>query len=120
MGLAAESTVVYVGLARLPQPLVAPVPGIAVELEVDPRTRRVVAANTNLQFPALERMLREVLVGRPVDSVAGYALIELEVRYSAPFTSALRVAVQAALRRAVDGATSREDAPLQPVALPST
>lgn len=108
MGHSVDTTVVYVGLARLPQPLATPAPSVAVEIEVDPHTRRVVGANTSLQFPGLERLFREVLVGRPVDHVAGNALLELEVRYSAPFTTALRVAVQAAVRRAVDGGLGRD------------
>lgn len=102
MGHNGKSTVVYVGLARLPQPSVSPAPTIALELEVEASTRRVVAANTNLQFPGLERLLQEVLVGQPVDAIAGRALLELEVRYSAPFASALRAAVQAAVQRAMD------------------
>ena len=106
MGNTGESIVVYVGLARLPQPSVSPVPTVALELEVEASTRRVVAANTNLQFPGLERLLREVLVGQPVDAIASRALLELEVRYSAPFASALRAAVQAAAQRAMDVTTN--------------
>lgn len=119
MGHAAESTIVYVGLARLPQPLVAPVPSVAVELEVELCSRRILAANTNLQFPGLERLLREVLVGKGVDTFAGCNLLELEVRYSAPFATALRAAVQAAVRRALDDAASKNGAPAQPVAISS-
>jgi hypothetical protein len=119
MGHAAESAIVYVGLACLPQPLVAPAPSLAVELEVDLRSRRIVAANTNLQFPGLERLLREVLVDKPVDALTGCAMLELEVRYSAPFATALRAAVQGALRRAEDGATSRDKEPPRRVAVSS-
>ena len=63
MGHPARCTIVYVGLGRLPQPLVAAAPTVAVELEV---------------------------------------------RYSAPFASAVRVAVQAAARRALADATDSE------------
>jgi hypothetical protein len=99
---------VYVGQARLPQPLVAATPSVAVELEVEPCSRRILAAHTNLQFPGLERILREILVDRPVDTTDGAAVLELEVRYSAPFTTAVGVAVRAALRRAVDGVACRD------------
>lgn len=119
MGHAAESRIVYVGLARLPQPLVAAAPSVAVELEVEPSSRRIVEANTNLQFPGLERLLREILVGRAVDTVEGCTLLELEVRYSAPFATALRAAVQSAVGRAVDGTTSRERTPARTVAISS-
>lgn len=102
MGHNSYSPMVYVGQARLPQPLVATAPSVAVELEVEPCTRRIVAAHTNLQFPGLERVLREILVDRPVDTTDGAAILELEVRYSAPFTTAVGVAVRAALRRAAD------------------
>ncbi len=103
MGHNSHSPMVYVGQARLPQPLVAAASSVAVELEVDPCTRRIVAAHTNLQFPGLERVLREILVDRPVDTADGATILELEVRYSAPFTTAVGAAVRAALRRAADG-----------------
>lgn len=106
MGHAAEPTIIYVGLGRLPQPAVAAMDAVVVELEVETHSRRIVAANTNLQFPGLKRLLQEVLVGQPVDAAAGHALLELEVRYSAPFAPALRAATLAAARRAMDGATS--------------
>ena len=106
MGHATGSTIIYVGLGRLPQPAVAAMDAVAVELEVEARTGRIVAANTNLQFPGLKRLLQEVLVGQPVDAAAGRALLELEVRFSAPFAPALRAATQAAARRAMDSATS--------------
>ena len=119
MGHAAETTIVYVGLARLPHPLVTPAPSLAVELEVDGGSRLIVSATTNLPFPGLERLLREVVVGRPIDSLSGAALLELEVRYSAPFTSALRAAVQAAARRAQESEGSRVFQPEQRVAVSS-
>jgi hypothetical protein len=102
MGSVSEPTTVYVGLARLPQPPVAPAPTIAVELEVAVRSRRIVGAHVSLQLPALERLLREVVVGKSVDSGEREALRELEARYSAPFATALRAAVSAAFRRATD------------------
>ena len=105
MGHNAESTVFYVGLACLPQPRVVAVDVLAIELEVEARSRRIVAATASLKFPGLERLLQEVLVGQPLAAVAGHALLELEVRYSASFTPALRSAVQAAVLRATDGAT---------------
>ena len=119
MGRDTGATMVCVGLARLPQPLVAPAPTVAVELEVDLCSRRIAAADTNLQFPCLERLLREVLVGQPVDTIEGHALLELDVRYSAPFSTALRAAVLAAARQAVDGARGEERTPPQRVSLPS-
>ena len=71
MGHTNESSIIYVGLARLPQPLVAPVSSVAVELEVEPRGRRTVAASTTPQFPGLEGSLRAGLVGNPIEAVAG-------------------------------------------------
>ena len=114
MGHPVRCTIVYVGLGRLPQPLVAAAPTVAVELEVELGSRQVVAANTNLPFPSLARLLDDVLVGKPVEACMDGALLEFDVRYSAPFASAVRVAVQAAARRALadaaDGA-SRAAAP---------
>lgn len=110
MGHVDKPTIIYVGLARLPQPLVAPAPTVAVELEVELPGRRIIAANTNLQFPGLERLLREVLVGQPIDSFAGRAMLEFEVRYCATFATAVRAAVQSAVRRAVEDAASEDGA----------
>ena len=119
MGYDAESTFIYVGLARLPQPSVAAGSTIAVELEIETRTRRIISVNTSLQFPGLERMLREILVGEAVENGAQQALLELDVRYSAPFSSALRAAVQGAMRRATTGGPEPDQVPVQPAALPS-
>ena len=104
MGHDQESTIIYVGLARLPQPCVAPEPTVAVEVEGELGARRIVAVNSTLQLPGLERLLREVLVGKSLDNGAHHAVLELDVRYSAPFSTAIRAAVQAAMRRAADGA----------------
>ena len=81
MGHNAQAIVVYVGLARLPQPLVSSAASIAVELAVELCSRCIVAAHTNLPFPGLDRLLRELLVGKAVDTLDGRALLELEVRY---------------------------------------
>jgi len=110
MGHCVQPTIVYVGLARLPQPFAAPVPSAAVELEVELRSRRIVSANTNLRFPGLDRLLGELLVGEDVDTCARDVLLELEVRYSAPFATAVAVAVQGALRRAANDAAGLEPA----------
>ncbi len=99
MGHTATATLIVVGLARLPQPYVAAEETLAVELEIELPTRRILAVSSTLQMPGLARLLRETLVGECVDS-AGEALLELEVRYAAPFTSALCAAVKRALQRA--------------------
>jgi hypothetical protein len=101
MGRETQHTVVYVGLARLPQPLVAAAPTVALELEVDMRSGDIVAAQTNLPFPRLRRLLNEVLVGKRVEACMNGAWLELEVRYSAAFAPALRVALQSAAKRAL-------------------
>jgi hypothetical protein len=101
MGRAAQNTVVYVGLARLPQPLVAAAPTVALELEVDMSSGDIIAVQTNLPFPRLTRLLRDLLVGERVEACTNGALLELEVRYSAPFVPALRVALQSAAKRAL-------------------
>jgi hypothetical protein len=107
LGHDALSTIVYVGVARLPQPFVAHVQSLAVELELDLQERRITAASTNLQLRCLDRVLQQVAVGRRVDDMLGSGMLELEVRYSAPFAGALRVALQNALRRAA--ATSQRE-----------
>ena len=100
MGHLSQPTTIFVGLAQLPQPLVAVATDVAVELEVERDSRTIVAAASSLNFTCLERLLAEVLVGRTVDSAAGSTARELDARYSAAFTKAVATAVQAALHRA--------------------
>ena len=99
MGHTAISTAIFVGLARLPQPFVAAEQTLAVELEIELPTRRILAVSSTLQLPGLARLLRETLVGECVASVSG-ALLDLEVRSAAPFTSEVCAAVKRALQRA--------------------
>jgi hypothetical protein len=54
--------------------------------------------HTSLPFPALQRLLQEVRAGATPDELAGHALLELEVRYASPFTTAVRAALLAAIR----------------------
>ena len=105
MGSTCHRTIVYVGLARLPQPYAAAAPAVAIELEVEAASRRIVAAHTNLPFVAFQRLLNEVLVGKTAGRLSREDLLELEVRYSAPFAQALRAAVLAALERAAEDAS---------------
>ena len=99
MGHTAASTLIFVGLARLPQPSVAGDQTIAVELEIELSSRRILAVNSTLQLPGLARLLRETLAGECVNS-ASEALLELESRYCAPFTGAVCAAIKRALQRA--------------------
>ncbi len=99
MGHTAIPTVIFVGLARLPQPCVAVEETLAVEIEIEVPTRRILAVNSTLQLPGLARLLREALVGACLNG-ACEALLELEVRYSAPFTAALCAAIRRALQQA--------------------
>lgn len=116
MGHISKSTIIFVGLARLPQPCVAVGPTLAVEVEVELPTRRILAVNSTLPLPGLGRLLREILVGEFVEA-ACEALLELRVRYSAPFSTAICAAVEQALQRArtnvlpVAPAQSRRDDP---------
>ena len=99
MGHNTTSTLIFVGLARLPLPSVAVEQTLAVEVEIELPAGRILAVSSTLQLPGLARLLREILVGECVGD-AGKALLELEVRYSAPFTTAICAAVKRALQRA--------------------
>ena len=100
MGHLSSTTIVYVGTARLPQPPICAAPAIGVELVVDPATGRVVATSTNLALPSLDRLIWEVVVGKHVSDAPEKALLEIEVRYCSPVTTAVRKALETALRRA--------------------
>lgn len=93
-----SSSLIVVGQARLPQPCVAVEQTLAVELEIELPTRRILAVNSTLQLPCLARLLRELLVGECVTGAAR-AILELERRYSAPFTAAVVTALSRALQR---------------------
>ena len=102
VAISVEPAIVYVGIARMPQPLVTNAPALAVEIETAVRTGTIVAISTNLGFPGLVRLLNETLVGRPIGTLLGAQLLEIEVRYCAPFVAALRVALQNAARQATE------------------
>lgn len=99
MGHDASSRLIFVGLARLPQSCSAVAPTLAVEVAIELPSRRIVDAHSTLQLPGLSLMLRDVLVGTSLDD-ARKAVLNLEVRYSAPFTAALSAAIERALQRA--------------------
>jgi hypothetical protein len=101
MGSTLQNSIVYVGVARLPQPLAGPQPSLALELEVDIITGQILAMQTNLAFPCLARLLDDLFVGKHVEACANGSLLELDVRYSSPLTPALRVALQSAAKRAL-------------------
>lgn len=99
MGHDTTSTLIFVGLARLPQSCSAVAPTLAVELTIELPSRSIVDASSTLPLPGLSQMLREILVGTGLDD-ARKALLDLEVRYSAPFSAALSAAVERAIQRA--------------------
>ncbi len=107
MGPNASTTIVYVGTARLPQPLPGPAGSLAVELVVEPGTGRVVATATNLALPSLDRLIWEVAVGARVADAPEKLLLEIEVRYCSPLTAAVCRALESALRRAQQDACHR-------------
>lgn len=104
------ATAVFVGLARLPQPLVSAVPSVAVELELDLTTQQIVDVNANLELPGLRRLLRELLQAKPLTPRLLDCLLELEVRYSASFSTAIATAVRAAIKRALHSDVGSADA----------
>ena len=99
MGPYMISSIIFVGLARLPQPPVSAASAVAVEVEIELATRRILDVNSTLQLPGLSRLLKDVLVGECVEDVRK-ALLELQVRYSAPFAPALCAAVERAVEQA--------------------
>ena len=117
VAFSSEPSIVYVGVARLPQPLVTSAPALAVEIELAAASRKIVAVTTNLGFACLDRLLNETLVGERLDGLLSAPLLELEVRYCAPFMAALRVALQNAARQAAEATPRDVDETCVPAAL---
>jgi hypothetical protein len=78
-----ESTVIFVGHARLPQSL-APVgapPVVSVEIEVDMRRRQAVEIATRGLLPRAEALLRDILLEGDLDASVRVLLDALQKRY---------------------------------------
>jgi hypothetical protein len=78
-----ESTVIFVGHARLPQSL-APVgasPVVSVEIEVDMRRRQAVEVASRGVLPRAEALLRDILLQGDLDTSVRVLLDALQKRY---------------------------------------
>jgi hypothetical protein len=90
-----ESTVIFVGHARLPQSL-APVgapPVVSVEIEVDMRRRQAVEVATRGILPRAEALLRDILLEGDLDASVRILLDALQKRYVGPPQRAIMTAV---------------------------
>jgi len=90
-----ESTVIFVGHARLPQSL-APVgasPVVSVEIEVDMRRRQAVEVATRGVLPRAEALLRDILLEGDLDTSVRILLDALQKRYVGTPQRAIMTAV---------------------------
>jgi hypothetical protein len=90
-----ESTVIFVGHARLPQSL-APVgasPVVSVEIEVDMQRQRAVEVAARGVLPRAEALLRDILLGDDLDTSVSTVVDALQRRYMGPPQRAMITAV---------------------------
>jgi hypothetical protein len=90
-----ESTVIFVGHARLPQSL-APVgapPVVSVEIEVDVGRHRAVEVGTRGLLPRAEALLRDILLEGDLDTSVRILLDALQKRYVGAPQKAIMTAV---------------------------
>jgi hypothetical protein len=90
-----ESTVIFVGHARLPQSLApagAP-PVVSVEIEVDVRRRQAVEVATRGVLPRAEALLRDILLEGDLDASVRILMDALQRRYVGAPQKAIMTAV---------------------------
>jgi hypothetical protein len=90
-----ESTVIFVGHARLPQSLApagAP-PVVSVEIEVDVRRRQAVEVATRGVLPRAEALLRDILLEGDLDTSVRILMDALQRRYVGAPQKAIMTAV---------------------------
>jgi hypothetical protein len=90
-----ESTVIFVGHARLPQSL-APVGApavVSVEIEVDVSRRQAVEVATRGVLPRAEALLRDILLEADLDASVRVLLDALQKRYVGAPQRAIMTAV---------------------------
>ncbi|MFQ5879571.1 MAG: DUF3870 domain-containing protein [Dehalococcoidia bacterium] len=90
-----NTTVVFVGHARLPQSLVGRElsPVVSVELEVDISSNRVVETAARAVPPLAEKLLEQALLGRDVRSGPEAVVEEVHRRYICPSQRAICTAI---------------------------
>ena len=81
------------GSARLPQAYANTPAVLTVEIEVDPKTRSVLALFINPELGGLKRLLDSATVGRSIDDIPSLSADALKERYFSPLRNAARAAL---------------------------
>ncbi len=111
-------TVIFVGHARLPHSLVSPgsTAVVSVEMEVDLESGRVIVVGTQGLSPCSDGLVRELVIGEPLDGRIDAVLATIQARYMGPSQRAICCAVASAHEAYLR--YCRQAAPVQEGALP--
>jgi len=88
-----RDSAVFGGTARLPSSLAGDSAVLSIEVEVDLRSRSVLAVYVNPDLPGLKNLLISAMVGRAAAEIPEYGVGALKTRYFSPFRNAANAAL---------------------------
>jgi hypothetical protein len=88
-----RDSAVFGGTARLPNSLAGDSTVLSTEVEVDLRSRSVIAVYINPDLPGLKNLLVSAMVGRPAAEIPETGILTIKARYFSPFRNAANAAL---------------------------
>ncbi len=88
-----RDSALFGGTARLPTSLGGGSTVLSIEVEVDVRSRSVLAVHVSPDLPGLENLLVSAMVGRAAGDIPGTGILTIKARYFSPFRNAANAAL---------------------------
>ena len=88
-----RDSALFGGTARLPSSLANEGTILSIEVEVDLRSRSVLAVYVSPDLPGLKSLLGSAMVGRPAADIPDTGIQTLKTRYFSPFRNAAHAAL---------------------------
>jgi hypothetical protein len=88
-----RDSALFGGTARLPNSLANEGTILSIEVEVDLRSRSVLAVYVSPDLPGLKSLLGSAMVGRPAAEIPDTGIQTLKARYFSPFRNAAQAAL---------------------------
>jgi hypothetical protein len=88
-----QDSALFGGTARLPTSLGGSSTVLSIEVEVDLRSRSVLAVYVNPDLPGLKNLLVSAMVGRSAVEIPDTGILTIKTRYFSPFRNAANAAL---------------------------
>lgn len=88
-----RDSALFGGTARLPSSLGGDSTVLSIEVEVDLRSRSVLAVYVSPDLPGLRNLLVSAMVGRPAAEIPDTGILTIKTRYFSPFRNAAHAAL---------------------------